>query len=277
MRGSIPKAALSLSALATVLVAPAAHASDRARDLEFSNPNLIETKARERQAKRFPGATPSRGNIPEPTQTLYRPMCDFDELSDQEFQECARNCLHTPGRILGPHYVDFRDYDAATGSYGAWRAGTVACMPQGPNEFDPREALLAFENHSWPKAALTLDPSHGLTLVNKTTTATTVNPGPITKDFTLLGQAVTIEATPKSWTWHWGDNTTDTTTHPGTDGTISHAYPHAGQNLNPRVDVTYTGRWKLADGAWQTIPTTHTVTGNALNLDVHEAVIHLTR
>lgn len=103
-----------------------------------------------------------------------------------------------------------------------------------------------------------------------------------TRTVTLLGQPVTIEAEPVEFTWHPGDGTTRTTTTPGapypaTDVTHRYATATDDDPLRPHVDVTYRARYRLADGPWQPITETVTITGPPGTLRVAEATPALTR
>ncbi len=60
------------------------------------------------------------------------------------------------------------------------------------------------------------------TLVNIPTRFSTDAPDSYDIPLTLLGQSVTITATARRWTWHFGDRTTATTTAAGTDGRVEH-------------------------------------------------------
>lgn len=139
----------------------------------------------------------------------------------------------------------------------------------------PAMVLTQFRRLSWPQADLTIQPAGGETLVNLDTIFHTDDPGPLTQRITLLGQDITIEATPTTWTWHFDTGTTRTTHHPGAaypHHTITHRYTTAHTTVRPSLDVTYTGRYRLNnDPTWHDIPGTHTVAGSPQPLDVHEA------
>lgn len=140
-----------------------------------------------------------------------------------------------------------------------------------------------FRRLDWPQANLVIQPPDGETLVNLETIFHTPDTVPVTQTITLLGQQVEIEATPTTWTWHWAqprDRAADasheahTSTEPGgayPDRTITHAYTLADTTVHPSLDVTYTGRFRVNDGAWQTIPDDHTVRGTPQPLTVLEA------
>ena len=191
-------------------------------------------------------------------------------------------CLLPDGSAGIRHLVHERE-ETAPGQGTEWTFIGESCLPTPTNgEVTPAvsetDVTTAFRELAWPKAELRLQPTGGTTLVNKNTHAHTTSPGPVAKDVTLLGQRVTIEATPTSWTWHWGDGTSDTTDHPGAPhpGAVTHAYRRATP-VHPRVDVTYQGRYRLNGSAWQPLTNTHTVTGDPQPLEVREAISQLTR
>ncbi len=97
---------------------------------------------------------------------------------------------------------------------------------------------------------------------------------PFARTITLLGQRVSVEATPSTYTWHHGDGSTTTTDSPGARypaKDVVHEYLDAHTTVSPRVDVTYTARFRVNDGPWQDIDETVTITGPGGSLRVSEA------
>jgi hypothetical protein len=140
----------------------------------------------------------------------------------------------------------------------------------------PGMVLRAMQRLSWPASTLVIQPPDGLTLVNFDTNFFTTSTTPITRDVRLLGQPITIEATPSQYHWHFDDTHNPeplTTTEPGAaypDLTITHNYTRKG-TYQPRLDTTYTGRYRIGTGPWQTIPGTVTITGTPQQLQAIEA------
>src|SRR4051794_8284274 len=138
----------------------------------------------------------------------------------------------------------------------------------------------AFQRLSWPASPIVVQPPKGRTLVNFDTNFYTTNTRPTTQTVTLIGQQVTIEATPTEYTWHFGSASTDgdlTTTDPGAaypDLRVTYRYTRVGE-VAPSVDTTYAGRYRVGGGGWQTIPSTVTVPGQAVDLHVVSATPHL--
>jgi hypothetical protein len=135
----------------------------------------------------------------------------------------------------------------------------------------------AFRRLDWPSSELVVQPPDGRTLVNFDTNFYTTNTHPTTRTVTLIGQRVTVEATPTSYTWHFGEDEDQTTADPGApypDLRITHRYTHVG-SVGPSVDTTYSGRYRVGNGAWQSIPDTLTVPGTPVDLQVVSATPHL--
>jgi hypothetical protein len=135
----------------------------------------------------------------------------------------------------------------------------------------------AFRRLSWPASELVVQPPKGRTLVNFDTNFYTANNHPTTRTVTLIGQRVTIEATPTAYAWHFGEGGEMTTTDPGApypDLRVTHRYPRVG-TVAPSVDTTYAGRYRIGNGGWQTIPDTLTVPGSPIALEVVSATPHL--
>ena len=75
-----------------------------------------------------------------------------------------------------------------------------------------------------------------------------------------------IEATPVTYTWHFGDGTEESGSDPGAaypDLRVTHVYDEAGVTVSPSVDVTYHGRFRVDGGAWTDIPEELTVAGRS--------------
>lgn len=144
--------------------------------------------------------------------------------------------------------------------------------------------LREFKRLSWPTAELMISPPNGRTLVNLPTIFSTgLGTGSQTQTVTLLGQQVTIEATPTTYTWHAGDGTSWVTAHPGTPyspgaevaALNTHVYLDGSAFVAPSVDVTYAGRYRVGGGQWISIPETLTLPGRAVSLEVVAAANRL--
>lgn len=189
----------------------------------------------------------------------------------RDIRDQAPKPQHTP-ELLSPSTpcgsaTEVRDTDLGTEvtycaeSHTTTRTVTIA------------DAQKAFGELKLAPGTLVIQPPDGLTLVNFETNFYTTDTAPIAKTVTLLGQQVTLEATPATYTWHFGDGTSTSTTEPGAaypDLTITHDYQRTG-DYGPSLSTTYTGRYRVGDGPWQTIPGTVTIDGPAQPLRAIEA------
>ncbi len=138
----------------------------------------------------------------------------------------------------------------------------------------PAMVLTAFQRLTWPASGLRIQPPDGRTAVNLDTYFRTDDTAPVTQAVTLLGQRVTIEATPARFTWHYGDGEVVTTSSPGgpyprSRGDVVHRYRREG-DVRTSLDTTYAGRYRVGAGPWTPIPGTHTVAGAPQRLEVRE-------
>ena len=85
-----------------------------------------------------------------------------------------------------------------------WQACLTQQQAQQINGLTPGFVERAFKRLSWPSSELVVQPPNGKTLVNFDTNFYTTNTQPSTRTVTLLGQRVTVEATPTQYTWHFG-------------------------------------------------------------------------
>ncbi len=114
------------------------------------------------------------------------------------------------------------------------------------------------------------------TLVNLDTTFST-EPQHVERTLTIIGYTVDVEISPSSYRWEWGDGTSSTTSTPGrpypaTD--VTHTYTRAtdnGAGVSLSVGVTYTARYRVDGGSWQTIPEVLTIPGTPRALPVKQA------
>jgi hypothetical protein len=163
---------------------------------------------------------------------------------------------------------------------GTWQYVTSECRAieeSGPTQLRRTltwsDVLSAVRRVGVPAASVQ---APGYTLVNLETTFYT-EPATIERSLDIIGFAVDVRVEPTSYTWHWGDGTTTDTTKPGrpypaTD--VTHTYDHATDQAQPlavRVDVTYSARYRVDGGAWQTIPETLRIRGADTILPVKQA------
>jgi hypothetical protein len=97
---------------------------------------------------------------------------------------------------------------------------------------------------------------------------------PFSATVTLLGRQVEMVAEPTEYVWFHGDGGVTRTTGPGApypSKEITYRYSDAHTTVRPRVDVTYTARFRVNGGPWQDIPETVTITGPETSLRISEA------
>lgn len=136
----------------------------------------------------------------------------------------------------------------------------------------PGVVMTAMRRIGLPALAAHTQPE-GKTLVNFATIFYT-DPQPFTRTVTLLGRTVTIAATPQTFTWHYGDGTSSSTSTPGAPypaKDVTHNYRDAHRTVLTSVDVSYSARFHVGGGAWEDIPGTVTIAGPTSPLRISEA------
>jgi len=162
---------------------------------------------------------------------------------------------------------------------GGWEPLGSRCFGEAPTAADtpqprvtPALVLNEIRRIGLPELQARTQPE-GKTLVNFDTIFYT-EAQPFTATVTLLGQEVDIVAEPTGYTWHHGDGSTASTSGPGKpypSKEITYRYSDAQTTVKPRVDVTYSARFRVNGGAWQDIDETVTITGPESSLRVSEA------
>ncbi|WP_233421065.1 hypothetical protein [Cellulomonas iranensis] len=156
---------------------------------------------------------------------------------------------------------------------GAWSEWSLqdygACV--GPDAAVPVLTAEDFRRLPLPAPTLHVQPDGDWVLVNVETIVYT-DPSPVTLTTDLLGHEVTVEATPREFTYDWGDGHSTTTRdagrpYPALD--VVHRYEQPG-----RVAITlttqWTGRYRVAgDAQWRDVTGTAqtSVTGPALDVE----------
>lgn len=128
-------------------------------------------------------------------------------------------------------------------------------------------ALETMTTYGWPAAELTVRPGAEV-LVNGETHFSTTLSGAETVTRSLHGRVLTVRATPVRYDWVFGDG--DSVKSLTADAGVVHVYPSKGE-YGARVDVTYTGEYRVGQGAWTPISTSRTVRGPELLLTALEA------
>lgn len=161
---------------------------------------------------------------------------------------------------------------------GGWEALGAACL--GPDEVPPQRprvtadlVLREVRRIGLPALQVHVQPE-GETLVHLDTIFF-AEPEPFERSVQLLGFTVDVQAAPSSYAWAFGDGAAATTSTPGgpyPDKSVTHAYTDAHVTERASVDVTYTVRFRVDGGAWQSIDETVTADGPATAVEVKEAV-----
>lgn len=147
----------------------------------------------------------------------------------------------------------------------------------------PALVLRAFQRVPLPEPQLSIQPPKGKTLVGLETIFST-KAEPFTRTLTLLGRQVQLKIEPSSFTWHHGDETTQSTDWPGKawrndqpdiDTYITHVFEHTG-TVRPGVEVTWSAEYRVGNGPWQDVNGTVSRTSPRATLQVVEGepVLH---
>jgi hypothetical protein len=142
--------------------------------------------------------------------------------------------------------------------------------------------LRAFQRIPVPASEVVIQPPGGETLVNLDTIFSTQAEG-FTRTIGLLGHRVDLDITPSEFRWVNGDGTvqvTDWAGRPWAKGTplgefITHRYGDADKSVQPRVDTTWTARYRVDGGPWRDVGGTVTISGDPFDLAVLSAQPHL--
>jgi hypothetical protein len=153
------------------------------------------------------------------------------------------------------------------------------CVPEDAvQEVDLVKLIVReFKRMDWPASKLVVQPRGGKTLVNFKTNFYTPDHRLIDRPVTVAGQQVTIRAVPVSYAWFFGDDTSTTTTSPGSPHPnleITHEYSRVDEVV-VRLDTTYAGEYRIGNGDWASIPETLTVAGESQELAIVEALPQL--
>ncbi len=128
-----------------------------------------------------------------------------------------------------------------------------------------------------PAPALHVQPDGDWVLVNIETIVYT-DPTPVTLTTELLGQAVTVEATPTRFTYDWGDGHSTTTTDPGRPYPafdVVHAYERPG-TVAITLTTQWSGRYRVGgDPQWRDVTGTAQTSVTGPTIDVEERTSRL--
>lgn len=139
---------------------------------------------------------------------------------------------------------------------------------------DPGEAIRAIVERDFQsvvvlKGVPVVSPAPD-TLVNIPTRFTTASPASYDIPLNILGESVVITATAATWTWHFGDGTSDSTSEAGARGRVEHVYRQAASR-GAHVVITWTGTFRIAGGPVQQVNGAATTTGEPVPVTVKQA------
>ncbi|MCW2715498.1 MAG: hypothetical protein JWN88_2545, partial [Frankiales bacterium] len=237
-----------------------------------------------RGADKGPAGSPLNGpvmpvaNSPFRTQTLYSPTCTGNGPGATDVL-CgdAVNACPTQGDIR--FWVYRRTVDSRLPGdnppFNRVADPQYVCRPlAGANSLDPAVAIAAFIDRDFQQVVVLkgvpeVSPRPD-TLVNIPTIFTTSSPPSYDIPLTLLGQSVVITARAKTWTWHFGDGQTQSTSAAGSKGRVEHVYKQA-QSRSAHVVIEWTGTFTVNGGPVQQVNGTATTTGDPVAVEVKQA------
>jgi hypothetical protein len=144
-----------------------------------------------------------------------------------------------------------------------------AGVPAPAPALTPGLVARAFRRIELPASELQIQPPKGRTLVNFATNFYTEQPA-FDRTVTLLGRRVDLRIWPSRFRWVFGDGGELASTSAGApypDLVITHDYLQKG-GVSPRVDTTYSARFRVDGGAWRDVDGTVTIPGNPVPLEV---------
>ncbi len=210
----------------------------------------------------------------------YAPACAGNSVDSAELicPSALALCQATPGAVA--LWVWVRQYDprrpAGAQPPFVRQPGFVCLNPQAAQVAQvPTVAQVAalvqgdFQRFVVVKGETVIDPPER-TLVNVDTIFSTPTNAPVTLDpITLLGRRVVITIKPETYTWHFGDGTTRTTTTPGRPRVkdVAHVYRRAAA-VSPYVVISWSGTFTVDGSEALTVQGRATTTGPGTPLRV---------
>ena len=166
----------------------------------------------------------------------------------------------------GTNWISACDGTAANASNPARTPAPV--VPAAPL-VDSSLVLSALRRLELSPSKLHIQPPNGRTLVNFDTNFYTEQPA-FDRTVTLLGRRVDLRIWPSQFRWVFGDGSEFPSTSPGAphpDLLITHKYLQRG-GVSPRVDTTYSARFRVDGGTWRDVDGTVTIPGAPVALRV---------
>lgn len=178
---------------------------------------------------------------------------------------CSGNLTCADGTFQIHSWVVLPDGTTTGHSYWCPSEGSTPAITDGL-------IATAFRRIPLPPSSFTIQPPGGRTLVNFETNFFTEE-RTLDRTVRLLGQRVDLRIRAHSYTWHFGDGETITTSRPGAPFPkllITHNYLRTGA-YRPAMDTTWVADYRVGGGAWQSVPGSVTIEGDPANLRAIEA------
>mgnify|MGYP003617596919 CR=1 FL=1 len=249
---------------------------------------LINAGQREKIARRegWPPKRENRAHYPVSkvkSKVYVRPEC-----ADGSFGLPVLGCWNQPvvestGCPVGA-VVNYLPGDSAqspiqlTGVGGLPSQCRASAAPAGP--VVPRAQLVLEEFRVLPLvgSGVSYQPADGMAVINLPFVAYTSGASQ-TLQTTILGTAVTIEATPVGFAWDYGDDSavfkTKDPNRPYPNHAYEHVFAHVGK-ARVTLTTTWSGRYSLNGSTWQAIAGTTTTTEVSAPITVNEILIYNT-
>lgn len=131
----------------------------------------------------------------------------------------------------------------------------------------------AFRRIPLPPSSFQVQPPGGRTLVNFETNFFADTDRELDRTVRLLGQRVDLRIEAHSYTWHFDDGDSVTTTKPGAPYPrlqITHNYLSKG-SYRPTLDITWVADYRVDGGPWRPVPGSVTIAGAPTPLRAVEA------
>lgn len=211
----------------------------------------------------------------------YEPACVRGEgITGSDFYGCGEQLkCGEKGHVFHvfAHYPDGTTESLGSQCFEPSEAPTASAA-----RVTAEAVLRAFRRIPVPASEVIVQPPGGETLVNLDTVFST-RAEPFTRTIGLLGHRVDLAITPSQFHWVAGDGAvrvTDWAGRPWVRGAalgelITHRYEQASRNVQPRVDTTWSARYRVNGGPWQDVGGTVTITGETSDLAVLSAQPHL--
>ena len=145
----------------------------------------------------------------------------------------------------------------------------VIAPPPPIQTLTPGMVARAFRSIDLPASQIHVQPPNGRTLVNFDTNFYTEQPA-FDRTVTLLGRRVELRIWPSQFRWVFGDGSqlaSESAGEPYPDLLITHKYLQRG-GVRPRVDTTYSARFRVDGGAWRDVDGTVMIPGAPVALRV---------